>query len=201
MKKSENPEKSVLKTPRLILRPWQESDAEELYRYAKDPQIGPACGWNPHRSVAESAEIIKKVLSVPGTYAVTERPEAEAPPALTKPIGSIGIFQSRADGAAPGDMEIGYWIGRPYWGRGLIPEAVNAMVDRCFSETDCRTIWCGYFDGNEKSRRVQEKCGFVYHHTRPDFFREPNGEKKTEHFTTLTRQRWLDRKQKEPGNR
>lgn len=57
-------------TQRLILRPWRESDAQALYEYAKDPQVGPAAGWPPHTSVENSRKIIRDVLSAPETYAV-----------------------------------------------------------------------------------------------------------------------------------
>lgn len=59
-----------LETRRLILRPWEERDAEELYRYAQDDRIGPIAGWPPHTSVENSLEIIRTVLSEPETYAV-----------------------------------------------------------------------------------------------------------------------------------
>ena len=52
-----------LETERLILRPWSEEDAQDLYVYAKDPQVGPIAGWPPHTSVENSLEIIKNVLS------------------------------------------------------------------------------------------------------------------------------------------
>ncbi|MEE0897739.1 MAG: GNAT family N-acetyltransferase, partial [Acutalibacteraceae bacterium] len=57
-------------TERLILRPWKETDAESLYKYAKDPQVGPIAGWPVHTSVENSREIIKEVLSANETYAV-----------------------------------------------------------------------------------------------------------------------------------
>ena len=59
----------IIKTERLILRPWEESDAEDLYLYAKDERVGPAAGWLPHTSVENSRKIIKTVLSEPETYA------------------------------------------------------------------------------------------------------------------------------------
>ena len=62
--------KMKLETTRLILRPWQESDAESCYEYAKDPQVGPSAGWPVHTSVENSRETIKNVLSADGTYAV-----------------------------------------------------------------------------------------------------------------------------------
>ena len=60
----------ILQTKRLILRPWSENDAEELYKYASDPEVGPPAGWPPHTSVENSREIIRTVLSAPETYAV-----------------------------------------------------------------------------------------------------------------------------------
>lgn len=57
-------------TERLILRPWKESDAEQLYMYAKDPEVGPVAGWSVHKSVENRLEIIRNVLSEEGTYAV-----------------------------------------------------------------------------------------------------------------------------------
>ena len=66
-----------LQTKRLILRPWQESDAEALYKYACNPNIGPIAGWPPHTSIGNSREIIKGVLSAPETYAVVLKETGE----------------------------------------------------------------------------------------------------------------------------
>ena len=54
-----------LETDRLILRSWYDSDAEKLYKYAPNPQVGPVAGWPPHQSVEESLEIIHTVFSYP----------------------------------------------------------------------------------------------------------------------------------------
>jgi len=59
-----------LTTEGLFLRSWKESDAESLYEYAKDPEVGPIAGWPVHTSVENSREIIRKVLSAEETYAV-----------------------------------------------------------------------------------------------------------------------------------
>ena len=91
------------------------------------------------------------------TWAVTIKPSYE-------PIGSIGAFPTDASGA-DGEPEIGYWIGRPYWGNGYIPEAVCALIGRCFND-GAESVWCSHFAGNDKSRRVIEKCGFKYMLTR-----------------------------------
>ena len=145
-------------TERLILRPWKDSDAKALYKYASSPDGGPAAGWHPHKDENDSREVIKNVLSAKGTYAVTLKECGE-------PVGSIGFFPTDAACAFAGEPEIGFWIGKPYWGRGLIPEAVAAVVKYCFDEMKSDRVWCSYFSGNGKSRRCQEKCGFVPHHT------------------------------------
>ena len=72
-------------TERLILRTWKETDAESLYEYAKDPAVGPIAGWPVHKSVENSLEIIKEVLSADETYAVCLKKDNRA-------IGSIGFI-------------------------------------------------------------------------------------------------------------
>ena len=176
-----------LQTRRLILRPWQESDAEALYKYASNPNIGPIAGWPPHTSVENSRDIIKSVLSAPETYAVVLKETGEI-------VGSVGIMTARSEihwaKMTGSECEIGYWIGEPYWGQGLIPEAVNELIRYAFEELQMTTIWCGYFDGNEKSKRVQEKCGFTYSHTE---YNKPVlllNDSRTEHFTKLSQEEW-----------
>ena len=114
----------ILETKRLILRPWQQSDAEELYKYAKDPQVGPIAGWPVHTSVENSRDIIGTVLSAPQTYAVVLK-------TTDLPIGSIALMIGERSniGLPDTEGEIGYWIGVPYWGQGLIPEAVKKLIE------------------------------------------------------------------------
>lgn len=171
----------MIETERLILRPWRETDAPALFRYASDPDIGPVAGWTPHASLEESLRIIRTVFAAPEIYAVVLKESGE-------PVGSCGIMF--ADGLhsadmKPGHAEIGYWIGKPYWGQGLIPEAVRALLARSFNELKLDAVWCGYYDGNIKSRRVIEKCGFRFHHTNTDIV-SPLGDTRTEHFYIMT---------------
>lgn len=176
----------ILETERLILRPWEESDAEGLYEYAKDPEIGPIAGWPPHTSVENSREIIRDVLSADETYAVCLKEDRRA-------IGSIGLIppaQSHTE-AKVDELEVGYWIGVPFWGRGLIPEALRRIIEHAFEDLGCSALWCGYYDGNVKSKRCQEKCGFRYHHTEEGKPCVLMGDVRTEHFTKLTRDEWL----------
>lgn len=176
----------MIETERLILRPWCETDAKALYKYASDPDIGPVAGWPVHTSLENSLEIIRTVFAAPETYAVVLKETDE-------PVGCCGIMFS--NGLHTAEMkqceaEIGYWIGKPYWGQGLIPEAVKALLSRCFNELKLSAVWCGYYDGNVKSKRVCEKSGFKFHHTNRDIT-SPLGDKRTEHFCLMTKTDYL----------
>ena len=173
----------MIETDRLILRPWRESDAEALYKYASDPDIGPIAGWPPHKSVADSLEIIRTVFATPETYAVVLKETGI-------PVGCCGIMTVNSLHSAEmkgSEAEIGYWIGKPYWGNGLIPEAVKALLLRCFKELGLTNVWCGYYEGNTKSKRVVEKCGFKYHHTCKDIT-SPLGDIRTEYLYLMTKE-------------
>ena len=170
----------ILYTERLILRPWEESDAESLYEYAKDPEVGPIAGWPPHKSAEDSQDIIKTVLAVDETYAICKKEDQKA-------IGSIGLMRGKKSNLdiLEDEGEIGYWIGVPFWGQGFVPEAVRELIRYGFMDLNLNRMWCGYFEGNEKSRRVQEKCGFRYHHTNKDIYWALMNEIRTEHVTCL----------------
>ena len=172
-------------TERLILRPWCEKDAENLYKYASDPDIGPAAGWPVHTSIENSLEIIRTVFAVPETYAVCLKNNNQA-------IGSIGLKTGNATDLTgrSDECELGYWLGKPYWGQGIIPEAANALIRHAFEALGMRTIWCGYNDGNKKSRRAMEKCGFRYHHTIENIEVSLLKEIRTLHVTLLTFEDW-----------
>ncbi len=147
----------TLETERLILRPWEETDAEACYQYAKDPRVGPAAGLPVHTSVENSRQVIREILMAPETYAIVLKETG-------LPIGSVGLH--RTDLAEKDDeMELGYWLGVPYWGKGLVPEAAEEVLRHAFADLHLARIWCGYYDGNEKSKRVQQKLGFQHQWT------------------------------------
>lgn len=147
----------TLETERLLLRPWEDGDAAELYRHACDPAVGPRAGWPVHIDEEDSLRVIRGALSAPETYAVVWKETG-------LPVGSIGLKTPEVcDEDVPADAlqkEIGYWVGQAYWGKGIIPEAVRAMLRHGFENLGCAVIWCGHYDFNDQSRRVIEKCGF-----------------------------------------
>lgn len=172
----------ILETKRLILCPWKETDAEECYRYAKDPRVGPICGWPVHTSVEQTRRVIRDVLAAPETYAIVRKETG-------LPIGSIGLHHS--DLAQKDDeAELGYWLGVPHWGHGIAPEASRELLRRAFEDLHLARVWCGYYDGNDKSKRVQEKLGFRYQWTADDAPVPQMGETRKEHVSLLTREDW-----------
>ena len=106
----------ILETERLILRLWEETDAEDLFRYESHPDVGPIAGWPVYRSVENSREIIRSILSAPETYAVV-------PKEVDHPVGSIGLMVGKASniGIPETEGEIGYWIGVAFWDRASCP--------------------------------------------------------------------------------
>ncbi len=171
-----------LETERLILRPFAEEDAADLYDYAKDPRVGPPAGWKPHESEAESLEIIRTVFAAPHVFAVVEKDSGRV-------VGSAG-FVGRHRTELPGpDDEIGYALRPDRWGRGYMPEAVRALLHYGFETMGLNTIWCGVYDFNRKSQRVAEKCGFVYRLT-DQRWEELAGEEYSELHYALTKAEW-----------
>ncbi len=175
----------MLETERLVLRRWTDGDAEDLYRYARDPDVGPIAGWPPHQSIDESRYIIEKVLSGKEAYAICLKPDHKA-------IGTIELkLKGHTDMTERDDeCEMGYWLGKPFWGLGLMPEAVRALLRRAFVDLGMQKVWCGYYDGNDRSKRVQEKCGFRYRWTTENLDVPLLHEKRTGHVSCLTREEW-----------
>jgi len=176
----------TLQTERLILRPWQDTDAKDLYEYAKDERVGPIAGWPVHTSVEESAEIIRTVFNMPEVYAVEHKVNGRA-------VGCIGILIGKNSNFEIGEEEgeIAYWIGVPYWGQGLIPEAMREVMRHAFETLKLEALWCGYFANNAQSQIAQSKCGFRHHHTEENKYNPFLQDYRTEHISRITAQEWL----------
>jgi ribosomal-protein-alanine N-acetyltransferase len=146
----------TMETSRILLRRWRESDAEVLFKYASDPDVGPRAGWAPHRSVSESRDIIRTCFHNDATWAIVLKATGE-------PVGCIGFYTHETSNISIGanDCEVGYWIGKPYWNQGICTEALKLMVQYCLHVRHFENIWADHFTGNPASGRVMEKCGFA----------------------------------------
>lgn len=145
-----------METDRIILRRWSCEDAEALFKYASDPDVGPRAGWAPHKSITESLEIINSVFDNPTTWAIILKSTME-------PIGAIGYGSSCDCGlpALPDEPTIGYWVGKPYWNMGICTEALRLMLKHIKDTTNITSLVGGHYLDNPASGKVMEKCGFV----------------------------------------
>ena len=145
-----------IETERLLLRRWKPSDAEALYKYACDPEVGPHAGWPPHKNVEESKMIIRELFTNDYTWAVILKETNE-------PIGCMGYYPFGKSNIEIGenDAEVGYWIGKPHWNNGYCTEALQAMIHYCYEKKHFQTLWADFFVDNPASGRVMEKCGFT----------------------------------------
>ena len=148
-----------LETARLILRPWKESDLEDFYTYARIDGVGEMAGWPHHQSIEDSRQVLHIFMEGRHTFAIVLKDTGKA-------IGSLGLDASSAADEADFQplscCEIGYVLRKDFWGRGLMPEAVQAALMYCFDDLKLDAIFCSHFKRNSRSRRVIEKCGFQY---------------------------------------
>lgn len=146
----------TLRTERLTLRPWRESDLEDFYAYARVDGVGQMAGWLPHQSLDESRKILDLFIREKKTFALEYGGRA---------VGSLGIEKYDEKHWPELDAlrarEIGYVLSKDCWGRGLMPEAVRAAVAYLFDDVKLDAIVVGHFTHNDRSRRVIEKCGFT----------------------------------------
>ena len=147
-----------IETPRLILRPWELTDLQDLYEYASVPGVGEMAGWNHHSNVAESEMILDVFIAQKKTLAVVLKEN-------NKVIGSLGIEKIKNVDEIPNNLEgreLGYVLSKDYWGEGLMTEAVKAVMDYCFKVLRYDYLTCAHFIQNDRSRRVIEKAGFQF---------------------------------------
>ena len=175
----------MLKTERLILRRWEDSDAESLFEYAADPDVGPIAGWPPHQTIEESRDVIKNVFHGKEAYAVCLKTDGRAIGAIELKLNGHTDLTERDD-----ECELGYWLGKPFWGQGIMPEAVKEILRHAFEEIGMTKVWAGYYEGNTKSKRVQEKAGFRYQWKSEGVDVPLMHEKRTGHVSSMTKDQW-----------
>ena len=175
----------VLMTQRLILRRWNQKDAEDLYRYACDPDVGPIAGWPPHKNPDESRAVIRDVLNGREADAICLKEDGRAIGAIELKLNGHTDLTDRDD-----ECEMGYWLGKPFWGRGIVPEAVTEMLRRAFEDIGMQKVWVGYYEGNSKSKRVQEKCRFRFQRKSEGVDVPLMQEKRTGYVSSLTKDQW-----------
>lgn len=158
MNKAIDISKTMIKTERLLLRPFRETDLQDFNEYASVDGVGQMAGWMPHKNMEESKTILEMFIREKKTLALEYS---------GKVIGSLGVEEYDEEQLPEFHdkygREIGYALSKDYWGKGLMPEAVKAVIRYLFDEMKLDFIICGHFTDNEQSKRVQEKCGFQHY--------------------------------------
>ena len=170
--------KHTLETNRLGLRPWDDFDGDELFELAKEPEIGRWCGWEPHKRIADSMFVLHNFLEVKENYAICLKSDK-------KLIGSIGLNFDNFTRLPlkDGECELGFWIGKPFWGNGYASEAADRLIKHAFDDLNLSLIWFRYVEGNEKSKRIQEKLGFEF-----------DRKEENEYISKLFKEKWQNKK-------
>ena len=149
----------VLETDRLIIREWSEMDSEDFFEYAKVEGVGQMAGWNPHTSIQESKTILEMFIKGKKTFALELKENH-------KVIGSLGLETLSLSLSDEYEnlvgREIGYVLSKDYWGKGLMPEAVNRVIKFCFEKENYDYLMCSHSVINSQSKRVIEKSGFRF---------------------------------------
>ena len=173
----------ILETERLLLRPMTLDDGEDLYDFARDPRVSDAAGWRRHVCLEDSLRVIRETPPAPYDFAFVDR-------GTGKVVGTGGLTGRHRDWLPGADDEIAYALHPGWWGRGLAVEAMEAVLKAGFGELGLDHVWCGYYEGNEGSRRVQEKRG-CQPWGEPRWVEVPSlREERLEYFSLLYRADW-----------
>jgi [ribosomal protein S5]-alanine N-acetyltransferase len=139
--------------PRLLLRLPVLDDAGALFqRVARDPQVTKYLLWTPHPDVAATRRVITERLNVEDherTWVIT----------LSHSDEIIGMMSGRL--SVRHSVEIGYCIGRRWWGKGLMSEALDMLVAALAADRNIYRVWATCNVDNERSVRLLQRAGFL----------------------------------------
>lgn len=172
-----------METPRLLLRRWKPLDFQAFLRFAGDPEVMLPAGSKPAQGLQEAETQFHRALWDEGCYAIVLKGTGE-------PIGKIK-FQEDLRRFRVNSLSIGYELARAYWGRGLMAEALSAMVEEAFRRRGVEVLSISHFAQNQRSRRVIEKCGFRYEGTILRGFRRFDGQVFDDVCYSITREEYF----------
>ena len=144
-----------LETVRLLIRPFQEEDADAFFACCQNPNLGNNAGWAPHKTIEESREILQNVfIGQKNIWAMILKDAQQL-------IGSIGIVPDPKR-ENPQVRMLGYWLDEAHWGKGYMTEAVQAILNYGFNELQLSLITANCYPHNKRSQQVLERNGFIY---------------------------------------
>lgn len=146
-----------IETPRLLLRRMLKTDYLDMFAYARDCEVTKYLLWDPHPTPQYTLRYLSFIQQKYRSgefydWAVIWRE-------TNTMIGTCGFTSFQY---AHNCGEVGYVLNREYWGRGIAPEAVSAVLQIGFAELELHRIEAKFMKGNERSLRVMEKCGMAF---------------------------------------
>ena len=169
----------TIETDRLILRAWTPEDAPGMFEYAKSPLVGPAAGWEPHKTIEDTRTYLATAIEEDETWAVTQKTNGRI-------LGSVGLHKTRVETV----RELGYVLHPDFWGHGIMTEVAKAVIKFGFAEMQLDAIRVFHKVNNARSRSVVRKCGFRYDGTIRCSALNADGTRIDRCTYTITRREW-----------
>ena len=148
----------TIETDRLILRPFSNSDLDDLYEYASVEGVGEMAGWSHHESKEKSKEVLDTFILEDKVFAIFHKDSCKVVGALY--VEKYGLEDKLTEFDGYLGRELGFVLSKDYWNKGLATEAVTAVISYLFNSMNLDFLICGHYNFNTQSKRVQEKCGF-----------------------------------------
>lgn len=145
--------KRIIVSGGILLRNFEEDDLQDLYTYASQEGVGESAGWPRHKSLRQSEKTLKDFINNKNQFAIVSR-------GGNRVIGHIGIHEDSENGR-PDTKELGFVLNRDFWNRGIMTEAVLAVLDHLFAD-GIQSVYACCFQNNAASKRLIEKCGFAF---------------------------------------
>ena len=182
-----------LETHRLWLRPFEDADLFDFHTYARDGEVGPSAGWPPHETLAQTREVLLRFITGDNVWAIVDKDSG-------KVIGSVGLHKDQKRDSSDKMRMIGYALGKAWWGRGYMTEAVERVLQYLFLEEGLELVSVCHYPENMRSKRVIEKCGFVYEGTLRKASLLYDGRLLDDVCYSITREEYLHRNGRGQGN-
>lgn len=145
----------TIQTERLVLRPFAENDLDDFFECCRNPNLGNNAGWKPHETREEAEEVLHSVfMNQEGIWGIELKE-------TNRIIGSVGIIPDPKR-ENPASRMLGYWLKETHWGKGLMSEAVSAILEYAFTTMNLNLISANCYPHNIRSRRLLTSKNFVY---------------------------------------
>lgn len=176
----------TIETTRLKLRKFACDDAESVFHnWAKDADVARYLSWSEHTSIEITREVLKKwteayVLPHSYEWGIELKESGEL-------IGSIGLPRLEENSTI---AEVGYCIGKKYWNKGIVTEALTAVMEFCFREVGFESVMARHDVENPASGRVMKKCGMRYLGCKPVIMLQKNDAVSMCDIFIITKSEW-----------